>query len=68
MFKHIIIVFMPTRWPKPLYMYVGNRTEISELQHQEGRPSFMQSTVFDCLLVPGIGNLREKRRCKHIRP
>lgn len=42
MFKHFIIVFMPTRWPKTLYMYVGDCTEISGLQHQGSCSSFLQ--------------------------
>lgn len=50
MFRHIII-FMPTRWPKPLSMYVGSCTEISGPQHQEGCHSCIQwsLTAYWCL-------------------
>lgn len=68
MVGHIIIFFMPTRWPKPLYMCEGSHTEISGPLHQEGCSSSIQEIVTDCLLVPGIDGLKEKTRCKHIRP
>lgn len=65
MFRHIIIFSMPTRWPKPLYMYVENFTEISEPLPQEGCHSFIQYIAIDCLIGTRRQSLKENGRCKN---
>ena len=63
MFRHIIIFSMPTRWPKPLYMFRSIWTAASRRL-----PPFHSVSTYWLLNDARHWHPQREKRCKNIRP